>query len=266
MDSVLASGALAALLCFGACWRSAALRRCSQLLLQYAGRAGTTHHWWEVSLADAACAAGPWLAAVLLRLGQALLHPELALLHVGGFALSAAVLVGASAYLIHACRCVLKLSDSFCYDLVEQPDFAEVLWEWSLLQSLIRGVSKSVQFGYVALQAAMTAVVLLSVTQVSHLGIATAAGAASGLVVALEVARTSVWAAAITDKCARIPSLVNSISVGKIIDHDRMYCVQHIAHSQAGFYIFELRLTSAAIVKTIYIACAMAFGFATQIL
>merc|ERR1712039_1078908 len=67
------------------------------------------------------------------------------------------------------------------------------------------------------------------------------------------------YAAVVTDKCARVPAFVNSLSFGTDLDRDRQYVVEYIIHSAAGFYVFDLRLTSAIALKFLYIISACAF-------
>merc|ERR1712032_1152460 len=79
-----------------------------------------------------------------------------------------------------------------------------------------------------------------------------------GSIITLGLTRVFLCAAGVTDKCARVPALVNSLSFGNDLDHDRQYVVEYIIHSAAGFYVFEVRLTSAMVLKFCYLSCVLA--------
>ena len=63
-------------------------------------------------------------------------------------------------------------------------------------------------------------------------------------------------AADVTDRCARVPSLINACDFGADIDRDRQYIVEYVQNSAAGFYFFEIRLTSSMTFKFSYV-CAI---------
>lgn len=57
-----------------------------------------------------------------------------------------------------------------------------------------------------------------------------------------------------------MPSLVNSLGFGAGIDHVRQQTVDYITSSAAGFYVFGIRLTTALVLKIIYIWCVLVIG------
>ena len=59
------------------------------------------------------------------------------------------------------------------------------------------------------------------------------------LIMALCILRMFMHAALITDKCSRVPSVINSLSFGQGSEHDRQSIVNYIVSSRAGFYICE---------------------------
>jgi len=74
-------------------------------------------------------------------------------------------------------------------------------------------------------------------------------------------------AAGVSDKCARVPSLINACNFSADpLDEDRQYVVQYLLNSAAGFYVFEVRLTSEMILKCVYIVIAVAFALTTKVL
>mmetsp|Transcript_119709 Transcript_119709/g.350072 ORF Transcript_119709/g.350072 Transcript_119709/m.350072 type:complete len:845 (+) Transcript_119709:174-2708(+) len=270
LDAVMGIGALLGILACGALCRSKVLVTCCKLLLAYARRSGVLTYWEDVSATDFFCTASFWFASVLTVALESLLlehrpTTEDLLSHVGCFALFAFILMGLSQFAIHVCRCLSVMIDAFGGQIVEQSNFSEALREWILLEALCRIVCSSIQLAFLSLQATAMAVVMLSIQQVGQHDASRLMSLAPGLIVATGVFRTSLWAAAITDKCNRLPMLVNSLSGGSLLDQDRMYTVHYIAYSQAGFYIFDLRLTSSGVLKTVYIACAITFLLATRV-
>lgn len=268
-DNILSIGALLGLLGCRIWWRSKVLTDAKRLLRSYSARVGNPDTWEKVSYVDFFCSVGSWLLSLSATVLFSVLCTDVdqqTYLHWITFAISSAVLLGICQYVLHVCQCLTKLIDAFCYQVIEQPGFAQALHTWSLLQALCRTSCSSIQFAFLALQATATALVLVSIVQVVETDITRFLSSLPALVVAMAVFRTSIWAAAVTDKCLRVPMLVNSVSVGIDLDPDRLYVVQYIEHSQAGFYLFELRLTSETVLKTAYVACAGCFFLAARLL
>jgi len=90
-----------------------------------------------------------------------------------------------------------------------------------------------------------------------------------GAILVCGISRVFFKAACITDKCKRVPSLINSCSFGEAavgdIDTERQYVVGYILNSRAGFYIFETRLTSVITIKFAYACAVCLFTLATHI-
>mmetsp|Transcript_85135 Transcript_85135/g.156000 ORF Transcript_85135/g.156000 Transcript_85135/m.156000 type:complete len:100 (+) Transcript_85135:2-301(+) len=79
-------------------------------------------------------------------------------------------------------------------------------------------------------------------------------------------ARVSFRAGAISYKCDRVPSLINSLSFGHDIDYERQYVVQYIINSMAGFYVLDVRITVEMVVKAAYISCALTLASVTRMI
>lgn len=65
----------------------------------------------------------------------------------------------------------------------------------------------------------------------------------------------------VTEKCTRVPSLVNSWSFGEetCLDAGRQYVVQYIEQSAAGFYVKGVRLRAYMALKISYLFGALLF-------
>ena len=73
-------------------------------------------------------------------------------------------------------------------------------------------------------------------------------------------------AAAVSDKCARVPSLINSLSFGDGAELERKHVVEYIFHSAAGFYVFNVQLTTSTAMKLVYLTGVVVFAIATKVL
>lgn len=72
-------------------------------------------------------------------------------------------------------------------------------------------------------------------------------------------------AAAITEKCNRVPALINSWTrMEQLIDHEKQYIVQYIMHSAAGFYVKGVRLNATWALKLLYLFGVLLFSLLTQ--
>jgi len=75
-------------------------------------------------------------------------------------------------------------------------------------------------------------------------------------------------AASVTEKCSRVPALINSMMAedGNHIDHERQYLVTYITHSDAGFYVKGSRFTAAMLVKCCYLLGTIICGLGSTVL
>jgi len=72
--------------------------------------------------------------------------------------------------------------------------------------------------------------------------------------------------ATISEKCARVPALVNAISFGPGSEQARQQVVDYIVSSAAGFYVFGVRLNTAIVLKFAYGWAVIAVGLFTRLL
>lgn len=191
------------------------------------------------------------------------------------FIFYSSVLLGETLAVLQFCRNLMIMIDVFCFNLVNKSDLKGAVHEWNKLQAILRRASDAVQCCFFVLQTTALCFVFSGVTDMVLLlrqDDSNGAGGSfgtlvqtliPGLLVTGGVARIFFCAAAVTDKCFHVPSLVNSLSYGEEIDPDRQYVVDYIIHSAAGFYVFEVRLTSALALKFMYFCGAAAFTVAT---
>lgn len=272
--AAVAIGALLALL---ACWsfsKSQVLARCDGLIARYARRQGSYAAWKEHCCRDLGSMFLVWLCAVGLQVRNVMVTEDsghgpdlICRLYVAAFAYSAGLLMALVVYVLHVCQNLLGMVDCFCCHFVEQPDYCDAVRQWNVLQAVLRKACGAIQYTFFALQTTAFATVLLIATDASTLRMRHEFLVPSALV-AVGLARIFVRAAAVTDKCARVPIFLNALTVVKSqeIDSAKMYVVDHIEHSQAGFYIFEVRLTSSMALRFFYFSCVAAYFMATKVI
>lgn len=221
---------------------------------------------WFVSAAERARSSG-WIEACA---GGKV--DVLGTLQVLAYAASSFVLLAVTHSLLHSCSALILMVEDYCFKLIEEQNSTDAVRRWNVLQAFLRKASGSMEYSVLALQTCFILSFLSSL--VDAVGIEGPDQARSiylipGTLINLGLARIFFRAAAVTDTCLRVPSLINSISFGigeDALDQDRRYLVEYIIFSAAGFYVSEVRLSSAIVVKGAYICGAIAFTAATRFL
>merc|ERR1712034_118767 len=75
-------------------------------------------------------------------------------------------------------------------------------------------------------------------------------------------------AAVVTEKCARVPALVNSVlhqEDSEQLDPKRQYVVQFISQSSAGMDVKGVRITAQTVMKSLYLCGALALAVLSQL-
>lgn len=265
-DFAIALGAVASLFAAHKVQHSKILGSRDSLLVMYASNHGLCQRWWSLSRVELVMVLVLWTCMVSERFRSILanveesISPGLPTLHITAFAFVSGVLLAMAYCLLHIC-CVLEVMiDSFGIGFVECPDFGEAVRKWNVLQAVLRRVSAIVDVSYlVLLTTAMVAIVAPLMQRHRHAAIP--AGFAMGC-----VARVSFRAGAISYKCDRVPSLINSLFFGQDIDHERQYVVEYIINSMAGFYVMEVRITVEMVLKFAYVSSALTVAVMTKVI
>jgi len=170
--------------------------------------------------------------------------------------------------LLYVCSVLGMCADAFCCNVVDDLDLGAVVHEWNVLQAILRKSSSTIELAFVALLCAVIFYLpLLTVDIFAFSGFRDSLPAlVPGLVACIGIVRLFFLAAAITDKCTRIPPLMNSLSFGVGTERYRQYIVDYITNSAAGFYVFDVRLSTEMLLKFIYIWGVIAFGLSTQLI
>lgn len=187
-------------------------------------------------------------------------------LHTTAHAILAGVILSLTYAMVFVCRSLSTLIDVFCCDVVGQTDLQDVSHVWNLTQAVLRKVSDSVETCFLTLCIVVMLVAPLLVVDVVLLGIQRSQMllALPGWLVACAVAYMLFLAAGISEKCTRVPALVNAISCEETVGIERQKTVDYITSSAAGFYILDTRLTTGVVVKLTYTCCVLVVGLLTR--
>jgi len=269
-DSVLAVGGFMGLIACGCLQASRDLVACEETFGSYARRQAVMVTWAKHYRWDVIFIVMIWVFAITERIH---LHfattgdynPLMLTTTLLGFAVASAQISAMTLLVLRLCRGLTCVVDAVCQSFADELDCQEAVREWNLLQAVLRTACRSVAHCFFVLQATAICILLLGAVELTR-GKGRAIALLPGVLVALGVSRIFMQAAMVTDKCARVPPLVNSLEAAQGLDWNRMYVVEYVAHSQAGFYIYEVRVTSAMVLKTFYLSSVFAFGATAKML
>lgn len=154
--------------------------------------------------------------------------------------------------ILRVIRNMCGLVDAFCTSIARDEDYVQAVAVWNVLQAQLRMTSETVEGCFAVLQSVLVLLALAMAWDIQALYGAVWALTASGLLI-VAVSQILLRAAAVTDACVRVAQLVNSSSVnGRIMDAERKYLVDFIVASEAGFYVFNVRLGAGYGIKVIH--------------
>lgn len=277
IDVVLAMGCVFSLAACGALWRSTLIVEACGLLQTY-----TTKHvlwsevkdscWWDMSM-SLAC----WLMALIMKVA---VHTLVTTGHVAEthlwanfalFTIVSGVLTGLVSFSLYWCRCMMTMVDDFSLTLNDHQQFGASLQDWNLLQSVHRNTCQAIQIPFMVMQTtAMVICIMVILETIRPLERERLLVMGPGLLVAVAIFRICIYAGILTDKCTRLPILISGLGLknkngeGLNLNWERLYAVSFISTNQAGFFIFEVRVTSAMVCKAAYLVGAVAFGLVSS--
>eukprot|EP00929_Paragymnodinium_shiwhaense_P054583 TRINITY_DN27363_c0_g1_i1.p1 TRINITY_DN27363_c0_g1~~TRINITY_DN27363_c0_g1_i1.p1 ORF type:complete len:968 (+),score=181.99 TRINITY_DN27363_c0_g1_i1:110-3013(+) len=177
---------------------------------------------------------------------------------------------------LHVCCCLELSIDRFCQRYFLTPDLPRGIAEWNVCVAILRRSADILDTCFLSITTLVLVGALLQVVQLLQ-----RQSTESGMV---EQNRTcqvvsSMWvlppvllviyavfsAAAVTEKCTRVPALLNSlVTEGNFVDRGRQYLVLHIQASAAGFYVKGVRLTGYMALKFLYAFGAVMFALLSK--
>lgn len=169
-------------------------------------------------------------------------------------------------FLLYVLRMLVVTVDVFCYTSVQDPNVSRAADSWNVLQALLRKASTMLEFVlivFLAMAASSVPALILD-----HIALGSFSKTlrlqSSHTLVICGVLYVFMVAAAVTDKCKRVPSLLNSLCFGVGRERQRLHLVEYIVYSAAGFYIWGVRLTLEMVTKFIYVWFVILFAFVGQ--
>jgi len=157
--------------------------------------------------------------------------------------------------------------DQFCIKFFEDPEVARGLVEWNLVQAILRRVATALDTCFLATQAMAQVAFVVSATytvmadrlhntsqmvdysQDCHIG-HRAVALLPSVLLAFGAWTLFFFGAAVTEKCSRVPAMINTMTFD---DCQRQSMVQYVMNSAAGLYIKEVRLTASVVMKLSYV-------------
>lgn len=175
---------------------------------------------------------------------------------------------------VHIIRFLRLMLDSFCRRLFEAEALEELVSEWNARQAILRHSARMIEDCFIVTQTCALISMVLSV--VSVWSDANRYCRSEWLMLALEHTPALILglvtlvlfgdAASVSEHCVRVPALVNSIQTEGPVDNIRQYVVIYILNSDAGFYVRDVRLTTAMALKITYLVAAACVGLLMQAL
>lgn len=275
-DIAFATGCAVCLLSLGAHRQSRRLAECMELLTSYCNRYDSLMLWHRRMQQDFFLVSLLWFFAVVERARGS---GALSAMHAGtcdlrgalqivSFAVQSSSLMSVTLCVLSVCHALGVMVDSFCCEILVNKALDDAVPDWNTLSATMRRASDTIEHCFFVLQTTALCVVVLGMADTMQLLESSNSqfeALIPGLLITLGMARIFFVAASVTDKCSNVPSLVNSLYFGQHIDHKRQYVVEYIVHSAAGFYVFEIRLTSGMVLKCTYFCLAAGFTAFTTI-
>mmetsp|Transcript_43879 Transcript_43879/g.113331 ORF Transcript_43879/g.113331 Transcript_43879/m.113331 type:complete len:985 (+) Transcript_43879:49-3003(+) len=186
---------------------------------------------------------------------------------------------------LHICVGLELIIDSFCLRVYASSDLDWSIKEWNVIQAMLRRAAHTIDTCFLSLNTALFGTLMLTGLEVVQQrsearvdGLASPAGGSEictklwvgAEIPAIALALYAVFrAAAVTEKCSRVPAMINSWTFedegsGSMMDLSRQYVVQYIIHSAAGFYVMGVRLTAFQALKLSYFVVLVLVTLGTQ--
>lgn len=270
-DLPIALGAFAGLVALEGFCSKSTLGNSYLMLHTYVNRTGCISIWTRRSCLDLTIAIVFLVCAVGERLRgnvafEATADPRLRfwlVVRVSAFAVSSTILVALTFNSVHICNALRVVIDTFCTDITNQGQLHEAVHKWNIIQSVVQESSGRIELSMFSLQLTAGGAVLLAAVDF-WLGKCPVSALIPNALLACMLIFAFLRAAAVTDECARVPALVNALFFGEHLDLNRQYVVEYIRNSAAGFYIFEVRINQAMVLKMIHTMGVVLFALCTM--
>eukprot|EP00811_Abedinium_folium_P000025 NODE_10022_length_1382_cov_5.620717.p1 GENE.NODE_10022_length_1382_cov_5.620717~~NODE_10022_length_1382_cov_5.620717.p1 ORF type:complete len:375 (+),score=91.04 NODE_10022_length_1382_cov_5.620717:38-1162(+) len=246
---------------------SRCVRSYCQIILVYGHRTGFLEQWMAHMWRDRVIGVVIWLCAVIERiLTLFVFHPGGStwdVVHMMLSVSSMAVLVALTYSLLYFCHALLDMLDSFAKRAVRQKHLSKIVADWDIMHAVLHQASHSLKHHFFGLMLASFGIFLALVLEVAVFLKGAPLSQHSILVptvlILMFAFRPLFLAASVTDSCLHIPSLVNQLALHPATDVEHRNVVHYIVHSNAGFYIYDVPVTTDRVSKVAYISGLLLF-------
>lgn len=191
------------------------------------------------------------------------------ILHFLSFAVSSLIIFAISFVVLFSCRGMMCAVDSYCVHVVAAGNLVDGAPRWNSVQAILRKSAAALHSVLCVLQVTSFLVFMISCVYVYQNAVDYSVDVyplLPAVLLLVGILRILFTAAEVTERCGRIPSLVNASLFGPDTNVERHYLVQYISSSAAGFYMFQVRITSQMTMKFAHFCAVAMFAFMTQIL
>ncbi|CAE8685392.1 unnamed protein product [Polarella glacialis] len=261
-DMLIAAAALVVLAACGAHCQE--LSESKAALKRYAHEKGFALQWQQASRRDCWFVFLVWFGSVAIRACLAGNWQRRELIHLALLTVSSSALAGAGFLVIHISHGMVYVVTSFMVGLFTDTGLAAAKQTWNLSCALLRKTSDALQLCYAALAATAVLASLLAIRDVAWAG---SWALIPNLIVTLSIPRVLLRAAFVTDVCKKIPPLMISLDSDEcdLADDTMLQLVQHLTAFEAGFYMFDARVSTGLVRKFVYFTGVAGFAIGSNL-
>lgn len=251
------------------------------MLADYAEQQSFRNTWIETSRAQGCFGLLLWISTIMVRAGFAFLgwnsnngdaSPTHSWLNLNPSSVAALLADAVVSFafiamvlcLLHVTNAHILMIDQYCVHFTDNPDVELNAKEWNIVQAMLHQSSKALSPCFVIIHTTGFCALLLNIGEailgtpaelLPWLSTTVRASLLLGFMSCL-----TVRAAEVTGRCTRVPVFLNSFELPL---ESRL--VEFVIHSNAGFHIFQVRLTMFSALKVIYSIIVLTTTIVTKV-
>jgi len=176
---------------------------------------------------------------------------------------------------LHVSSCLHVAVDVCTLRLFREKDIANAMSRWNVLQATLRQAASTIEGAFCGLGLSLVMVFVFACLQfmqrwkMARVDDASCVGLWYGWMVPPWALMMYVFfrATDITELCSRVPPLINTSTFSTVkLKYDAQQAVRYIVHSEVGYYINGVRVTSHMGMKVAYLLCVVIATVVTQTL
>jgi len=175
---------------------------------------------------------------------------------------------------LHVSSCLHVAVDVSTLRLFREKNIANAMSRWNMLQATLRQAAHTIEGAFCGLGLSLVIAFVYACLQfmqgwknARRADDATCVGLWYGWIAPPWVLMMYVFfrAADVTELCSRVPSLINTSTFSTVkLKYDAQQAVQYIVHSEVGYYVNGVRITSHMRMKITYLLCVVICTVVTQ--